>query len=53
MNSERGSRSVVNHPTQRQVTAMTQSPDDTRLEEIAFVDELSPTTSAIVVLGYN
>ncbi len=32
---------------------MTQPSDDTRLEESAFVDELSPTTSAIVVLGYN
>jgi hypothetical protein len=27
--------------------------DEARLEEIVFVDELSPTTSAIVVLGYN
>lgn len=53
MNSAAGSRTVVNHPTQRQVTAMTQPSDETRLEESAFLDELSPTTSAIVVLGYN
>jgi hypothetical protein len=32
---------------------MTQPLDEVRLEESTFVDELSPTTSAIVVLGYN
>ena len=41
------------NPTQRQVTAMTQALDEARLDEIVVVDELSPTTSAIVVLGYN
>jgi len=40
-------------PPRRQVTAMTQPVNDARLEEIGFVDELAPTTSAIVVLGYN
>jgi hypothetical protein len=33
--------------------AMTQPLDEARLDEIGFVDELAPTTSAIVVLGYN
>jgi hypothetical protein len=37
----------------RQVNVMTQPFDDTRVEEIGFVDELTPTTSAIVILGYN
>ena len=32
---------------------MTQPVNESRLEENTFVDELSPTTSAIVVLGYN
>ena len=32
---------------------MTQPYDDARLEEVGFVDELTPTTSAIVILGYN
>ncbi len=32
---------------------MTQPVNEARLEEIAFIDELTPTTSAIVVLGYN
>ncbi len=32
---------------------MTQTFDESRLEEIVFVDELTPTTSAIVILGYN
>lgn len=32
---------------------MTQPSDDNRNDEIAFVDELAPATSAIVVLGYN
>ena len=33
---------------------MTQQPtDDARPEEIGFVDELAPATSAIVILGYN
>ncbi len=32
---------------------MTQPSEQVRLEENPFVDELSPTTSAIVVLGYN
>ncbi len=32
---------------------MTQPFDESRLEEIGFVDELTPTTSAIVILGYN
>ncbi|SFR73091.1 hypothetical protein SAMN05428970_1491 [Agromyces sp. CF514] len=53
MKSRERSRSVVTLPTQRQVNAMTQPSDEWRLEESAFVDELSPTTSAIVVLGYN
>ena len=33
--------------------AMTQDLDEARLDEIAWVDEASPTTSAIVILGYN
>ena len=33
--------------------AMTQDLDEARLDEIAWVDELAPTTSAIVILGYN
>jgi hypothetical protein len=32
---------------------MTQPLDESRLEESGFVDELTPSTSAIVVLGYN
>lgn len=32
---------------------MTQPANEVRLEEIGFVDEPSPTTSAIVILGYN
>jgi hypothetical protein len=40
-------------PRRTQVMAMTQPLDEARLEEIGFVDELAPTTSAIVVLGYN
>ena len=32
---------------------MTQDLNEARLEEIAFVDEIAPTTSAIVILGYN
>jgi hypothetical protein len=32
---------------------MTQPTDDGRTEESGFVDELAPSTSAIVVLGYN
>ena len=32
---------------------MTQPFDESRLDEIGFVDELTPTTSAIVILGYN
>jgi len=32
---------------------MTQPYDDARLEEVGFVDELTPSTSAIVILGYN
>jgi len=40
-------------PRMRQVTAMTQPLDEPRLEEVGFVDELAPATSAIVVLGYN
>lgn len=40
-------------PRRRQVTVMTQPYDDARLEEVGFVDELTPTTSAIVILGYN
>jgi hypothetical protein len=40
-------------PRRRQVTVMTQPFDDARLEEVGFVDELTPTTSAIVILGYN
>jgi len=47
------SRNVGPHSTEEQVTAMTQPLDEARLEEIGFVDELAPTTSAIVVLGYN
>jgi hypothetical protein len=35
------------------VTAMTQPSDDSRFDENGFVDELAPSTSAIVVLGYN
>ncbi|MCP2372583.1 hypothetical protein BJ978_003259 [Agromyces terreus] len=31
----------------------TRTSDERRVEEIVFVDELSPSTSAIVVLGYN
>jgi hypothetical protein len=38
---------------EKQVTAMTQPHDENRTDELAFVDELAPTTSAIVVLGYN
>lgn len=37
----------------RQVIAMTQPSDEVRFEEIGFVDEPAPTTSAIVILGYN
>lgn len=32
---------------------MTQPSDEGRHEEPGFVDELAPSTSAIVVLGYN
>ncbi|MBM7505506.1 hypothetical protein JOD46_002963 [Agromyces aurantiacus] len=32
---------------------MTQPSDDGRHDEPVFVDELAPSTSAIVVLGYN
>ena len=32
---------------------MTQPLDEARLEDSGFVDELTPTTSAIVILGYN
>ena len=32
---------------------MTQPLDEARLEDIGYVDELTPTTSAIVILGYN
>jgi len=37
----------------RQVTEMAQPLDEVRLEEIGFVDEPAPSTSAIVILGYN
>ncbi len=30
-----------------------QAMDDVRLEEVGFVDEPAPATSAIVILGYN
>jgi hypothetical protein len=33
--------------------AMAQDLDETRLDEIAWVDEITPATSAIVILGYN
>jgi hypothetical protein len=33
--------------------AMTQDLDEARLDEIVWVDEASPSTSAIVILGYN
>jgi hypothetical protein len=32
---------------------MTQPLDEARLEDGGYVDELTPTTSAIVILGYN
>jgi hypothetical protein len=32
---------------------MTQPMNEVRLDEVVFVDEPSPTTSAIVILGYN
>jgi hypothetical protein len=32
---------------------MTQPLDEARLDDVAYVDELTPTTSAIVILGYN
>jgi hypothetical protein len=32
---------------------MTQPLDEARLEDVGYVDELTPTTSAIVILGYN
>lgn len=32
---------------------MMQPADDPRLAEVGFVDEPAPTTSAIIILGYN
>ena len=32
---------------------MTQPMNEVRLDEVVFVDEPAPTTSAIVILGYN
>ncbi|MDF2576175.1 MAG: hypothetical protein K0S05_3087 [Agromyces sp.] len=32
---------------------MTQPLDEVRLDEVGFADEPAPTTSAIVILGYN
>jgi hypothetical protein len=32
---------------------MTQPLDEARLDDVGYVDELTPTTSAIVILGYN
>jgi hypothetical protein len=32
---------------------MTQPVSEIRLDDVVFVDEPSPTTSAIVILGYN
>jgi hypothetical protein len=47
-------RSVACDSTEEtRVTAMTQPLDEIRLDDIGFVDEPSPTTSAIVILGYN
>jgi hypothetical protein len=44
---------VETHTRKRQVTAMTQPLDEARLDDVGYVDELTPTTSAIVILGYN